>query len=100
MYQHYFKIINYMSILITLITLYFVTDIIIDEKNGIKYFLPLKKEVNNKKQNLNNIDNRKYDIEKYILLLSDDQLSIDYLEELTRKNLGYINPKEKVIYIK
>lgn len=79
--------------------LYFFGNIFFSQKGLIKYFA-LKQEISaqnlQKKQKINEITTKK----RKVKAMSPNSLDLDLLDEEARKNLGYSNKKEIIIYHK
>ncbi|MDR2075293.1 MAG: septum formation initiator family protein [Holosporales bacterium] len=82
------------SILIA--ALYFVSQAI-GGKNGIMSYIVVKKQVIERKKNLENIKNKEISLERNVHLLSSSFLDMDLLEERCRIILNYAFPNDIII---
>lgn len=90
-----FKVVSINTILLLLI-LYF-TYHSINGQRGVISMFKMQKEIMDKKVVLENLHNEKAVLDNKVKQLYPKTLDKDYLDELARRNLGYIDSKEKLI---
>ena len=85
---------NYFLLIITFFFIYIVSNFL-DGERGLFSYLEKKKIYNQLIQEKNNLTAELNDVEKKILLLSEN-IDLDYLEILYREKFFYGKPNEKV----
>lgn len=90
----------YIKIVVLLfVTLYFSYYLLRGEK-GILSLLEKRKNLENLHSNYNEVKLEKIDIENQVHFLNDKTMDLDLIDELARKNLGFIKEGEIVVFDK
>jgi len=93
------KIILYFSFLVTFfISIYLIYFLINGQRGLLKYFYLTKQNIEFSKA-LNNLQIENDYYEDRIKRLQPNTIDLDFLDESVRKNLGFIDKKEKVIIL-
>jgi|TARA_Y100000389_G_scaffold205000_1_gene261810 cell division protein FtsB len=79
------------------LSVYFFTNAFIG-KDGYKEYIDVKSQIREKKYIQDSLLNKKKSKEEKIIKMRPQSLDIDLLDEEVKKNLGYVNDKEIMIY--
>jgi len=93
-----FKVVAINSILLLLI--FYFTYHSINGQRGVISMFRMQKEIADKTIVLKNLTNEKKKLGNKVTQLYPKTLDTDYLDELARRDLGYIGNKEKLVILK